>query len=486
MYNNNKGDSSKGSRGGSNNRGRSSGRSGGGNGYPKKSGGFKSGGYNKSADGSSNNNSSSSNGSYGGNRGGGSRGGRGGNSYGRNRGGGNRGRFGGGRSGGRGGNRGGRGGGNRFKSKNMHPGMYVLPAQPMVEQPSIYVEDKTYDDFNLEPRLKQNLKARKYINPTKIQDLAIPPALEGNDVLAQASTGSGKTGAFLVPMVNKIMEDPRQKCLIILPTRELAQQTQMELEKLTPGTNIKSTIIIGGVSMVPQRRQMSRHPNFVIATPGRLKDLWQQKIINLNDYNNVVLDEVDRMLDMGFINDIRLIISKLRDDRQSLFVSATMTPEAEKLATELLRNPVKVQTAKQAPQASVNQDVVRVPQGADKVTVLHELLIQQSFEKVLIFSQTKRGAEKLSKILNGKGHRVDAIHGDKSQSKRTRVIEMYRANKINILVATDVVARGLDVKDISHVINFDEPNSYEDYIHRIGRTGRIGKTGTALTFLDKD
>ncbi len=370
----------------------------------------------------------------------------------------------------------------RFGAK-IDPRMYILPATEHKTE-SVYVDSKLYKDFDLNHQIQINLVQLNYTHPTHIQDLAIPPALSGRDVLAQASTGTGKTAAFLLPMLNKLLLDQKQKCLIILPTRELALQTYTELGKFANGTFVRAAVIMGGASMYSQKRRLMGNPHFVIATPGRLKDLWQQKAVRLEDFNNIVLDEVDRMLDMGFVHDIRQIISKLNSSRQSIFVSATMDKRSEQIATELLRDPVCVRAAKQSPQANVDQNAIHIQKGADKTQVLHDLLITEESKKVLIFSRTKHGAEKLSKQLSQLGHRVDTIHGDKPQSKRSRVIEMYRRNEINILVATDVVARGLDVVDITHVINYDEPNNYEDYIHRIGRTGRIGKIGKAITFVE--
>lgn len=360
---------------------------------------------------------------------------------------------------------------------------YVAKADEGYEPPSIYAEDQFYKDFNLSEVLKNNIEAKGYVHPTIIQAQSIPVISQGQDILGLASTGSGKTNAFLIPMIDKVIRVNNQKCLIIVPTRELAQQIQAEFKALVRGTRVYSTLVIGGTSINAQIGQLRRNPQFVIGTPGRLEDLTKRGALHLNEFNNIVLDEVDRMLDMGFIPVIRFLISKLTDTKQSMFFSATMTSEAEQIANTILKNPVKVQVAKEEAHKNVHQDIIPVPTHADKLEKLHELLTTSELEKVLVFSRTKHGADKLSRRLSQQGHRVDAIHGGKTQNRRTRVLDAFRANKINILVATDVAARGLDIKGVSHVINYDEPENYKDYIHRIGRTGRAGKAGNAFTFV---
>lgn len=352
-----------------------------------------------------------------------------------------------------------------------------------VEIPSIYVEDAKFSDFDISPSLKKNIFNKKYSCPTKIQNEAIPTILKGNDVLGLASTGSGKTAAFLIPLMNKIIRDRSQRCLIVIPTRELALQIQDEFKELGKDTGLKSVLVIGGNSIRTQIGILNRDPQFIIATPGRLKDVSERRAINLERINNVVLDEVDRMLDMGFIEDIKYITSKLNKDRQSLFFSATMSPKSESVANSLLKNPVKIETEMQSPVKNVEQDVVRVSPKDDKVEILCKILKKEEVTRALIFTRTKMGADRLSKKLNLNGIYSDALHGDKRQSQRFRIIDGFKRGKFNILIATDVASRGLDVSNISHVINFDAPENYDDYIHRIGRTGRAGKKGFALTFI---
>jgi superfamily II DNA/RNA helicase len=361
---------------------------------------------------------------------------------------------------------------------------YIAKAVEGYVPPSIYVEDKFYEEFDILEILKKNIRRKGYKNPTKIQFEAIPYILKKKDILGMASTGSGKTAAFLIPMLNKILKDPSQKCLIIVPTRELASQIQDEFDDLARDTGLYSALIIGGSRMSSQINKLKRKPEFIMGTPGRLKDLSDRGLLHLDTFNNIVLDEVDRMLDMGFIGDIKYLIAKLRDQRQTLFFSATMTNEAEKIANSLLKDPVKVQVEKESPLNSVDQDIVKVGRNEDKVEILSDLLQKDEFQKVLIFSRTKYGADKLSQKLYKKGFRVDAIHGDKSQGKRSAVLSKFKGGEIDILIATDVAARGLDIPNVSHVINYDEPENYKDYIHRIGRTARAGKKGCALTFVD--
>jgi superfamily II DNA/RNA helicase len=349
--------------------------------------------------------------------------------------------------------------------------------------PSIYVLDHNLLEFNLTKELKKNITYKKYTSPTKIQYEAIPKILEGRDILGMASTGSGKTAAFLIPMINKGVQDRSQRFLIVVPTRELAIQIQDEFMQLARNTGLRSVLVIGGNSIGAQIGILRRDPAFVIATPGRLKDVSEREAIYLKDINNVILDEVDRMLDMGFIDDIRYITSHLNEDRQSLFFSATMNRKSEEIANTLLRNPVRIEIQKQEAGKNVDQDIIKLKDGETKFNVLCNYLSKDEFKKVLLFTRTKREAENLSRKLLDRGVRVNALHGDKRQAQRTRIIDAFKKDQLNILVATDVASRGLDVNNISHVINYDMPENYDDYIHRIGRTGRAGKKGYALTFV---
>ena len=359
-----------------------------------------------------------------------------------------------------------------------------LIAKAVESEPfNIYVDDFNYSQFELTPVLQKNIYNKGYSNPTKIQFQTIPHILEGKDILGLASTDSGKTAAFLIPMVNKILSSRDETCLIMVPTRELATQIQDELRQLTANTGVRNVLIIGGSSMETQIRILQKSPEFIIATPGRLKDLAERGVINLSIINNVVLDEVDRMLDMGFIDDIRFIIQKINRQRQSLFFSATMDRKSEEIANTLLKSPIKIQTESQAPGKNVDQDVIKLAPHQTKFDVLLGLLQKEEFHKVLVFTATKREADNLYRKLRNNEIYVEALHGDKRQSQRNRIIDAFKHGKIDVLIATDVASRGLDVNNITHVINYDMPQTYEDYIHRIGRTGRAGKKGFAITFV---
>lgn len=350
---------------------------------------------------------------------------------------------------------------------------------------SIYDPAVTFDDFGLASIINENIRKKGYTKTTKIQAQTIPASLSGSDILGLARTGSGKTAAFLIPMIHKALSDRDQRCLIITPTRELANQIMDEFQFFSNGASLKAALVIGGANMRRQIDRLKKDPQFVIATPGRLKDLDQRKKIDLGQFNNIVLDEVDRMLDMGFVHDITLIISKLRKEKQSLFFSATMNPKIEEIARSFLNNPVNIHVKEVSLQRNVEQDIVNVPPDKKLDTLENLLSRKDEYKKVLIFSRTKWGSDKLSKKLSEKGFNVGSIHGGKTQSRRESVIMKFREDKIRILVATDVAARGLDIDDITHVINFDEPGTFDDYIHRIGRTGRAGKIGNALTFVSR-
>jgi superfamily II DNA/RNA helicase len=359
--------------------------------------------------------------------------------------------------------------------------MFVRKAVDVVEMP--YVPVNSFSDFPLDETVKKNILACGYDKPTAIQDQAILPILEGKDLVGTANTGTGKTAAFLLPLITKVSKDRSQKVLIVLPTRELAVQIQSEFKLFSLGVGVFSTLCIGGASLNKQARELSRRPNFVIGTPGRIKDLEGRRILNLGHYGNVVLDEVDRMLDMGFIHDIRHIISFLPKSRQSLFFSATIPKETKMVMQSFLTDPVTVSVKNGATPQNVDQDIIRT-QGKNKLEILHELLIKEEFKKVLVFGRTKWGVNKLETSLTGRGFKAVAIHGNKSQGQRSRALKMLKNNEVQILLATDVAARGIDIDDVTHVINYDVPGSYDDYVHRIGRTGRMGKKGVALTFID--
>jgi superfamily II DNA/RNA helicase len=370
----------------------------------------------------------------------------------------------------------------RFTGNFIDSSRFINKATPQVAEEK-YVPDTIFADFKVEESIKKNIALRGFEHPTPIQDKTIPHILSGKDLIGLANTGTGKTGAFLIPMLDKIIKNPSEKLLVVVPTRELAIQIQEEFRAFAAGLRIGSVVVVGGANIRSQIECLRSRYNVVIGTPGRLKDLIQRKNLHLNTFANVVLDEADRMLDMGFMPDVRYLLSLVAPKRQTLFFSATLAPEIEKLIQEFLVEPVKISIKTRETSANIDQDVVRVKQGEDKIEVLQELLRKANFSKVLIFSRTKHGAEKLSVILSKNGFKAQSIHGDKSHAKRQKALKLFKENYVEILVATDVAARGLDIPDVSHVINFDVPATYDDYVHRIGRTGRAGKTGTALTFI---
>lgn len=393
-----------------------------------------------------------------------------------------RGGFGGGRrSFGHGGGRrgGGRGG---FKSSFKFDLNLLVRKAEVVEQ-APYANVNVFNDFNIHEKLKANIRNCGYDAPTPIQDQSIPHVLQGRDVVGIANTGTGKTAAFLIPIINQTFLDKDHRVLIIAPTRELAEQIENEFRKFSIGMGVYSTLCIGGSNIAGQIQRLRRNPNIVIGTPGRLKDLHQRKALNLHTFKTIVLDEVDRMLDMGFIVDIKYLISNLAQQRQSLFFTATMSHEVIGVMNSLMVDPITVSVKSGETAKNVDQDIVRV-HGRQKIEVLHDLLIQEEFLKVLVFGKTKHGVEKLENELLDRGFKVASIHGDKRQSQRKRALDLFRRSQIKILLATDVASRGIDVADITHVINYDLPESYEDYVHRIGRTGRINKKGVALSFVD--
>lgn len=340
-----------------------------------------------------------------------------------------------------------------------------------------------FSDFDLCPEIQQNLKRRNYITPTPIQDQAIEPTLAGRDLIGLADTGTGKTAAFLLPLINKVFKNRSERVLIITPTRELAQQVETEFRQFSWDMRIFSCACVGGLPIYKQISMLQRQPNFVIGTPGRLKDLSQRGAINYANFKTIVLDEVDRMLDMGFIEEITMILNSLPKTRQSLFFSATLPVKIKDLVRSVLNNPVAIEVKTGSTAANIDQDVVRFSHQGEKLGELKRLLSQEDFAKVLIFSETKREVEALTLDLIKQGFKAESIHGDKKQHQRQRALTQFKSNLINILVATDVAARGLDIQDVTHVINYTVPQTYNDYIHRIGRTGRCNKKGTALTFV---
>ena len=332
------------------------------------------------------------------------------------------------------------------------------------------------------------IKELGFVRPTPIQAEAIPPALDGRDVIACAQTGSGKTAAFLLPIINRLIDRPRRttKALVLAPTRELAAQILEDLNALSVHTPVTGAAVYGGVGMGPQEHAFRSGVDILIATPGRLIDHMRSTYARLNHIEHLVLDEADRMLDMGFLPEIRRIIAKLPTRRQTLFFSATMPPPIAALAGEMLRDPVSIQQQRQAvPPSGITQAVYPVPQDI-KAALIVDLLRRKTMTQALIFTRTKHRANRLADYLVQAGIRAGRIHGNRSQSQRTSALAGFKNGTFPVLVATDIAARGIDVNELGHVVNFDVPQVPDDYVHRVGRTGRAEATGEAFTFVSPE
>lgn len=375
-----------------------------------------------------------------------------------------------------------------YQEMNVDLSKLINKAKP-IEDETPYAPVHTFADFKIDAQLKENILSKGYLSPTPIQDQSIPVVLEGKDIVGIANTGTGKTAAFLLPLIDKVLKmralGKEERVLVMAPTRELAIQIEAEFYGFAKRLGIAAVVCVGGAGIEPQVRQLRRRPSFVIGTPGRLKDLEERREIKFEDFGTVVLDEADRMLDMGFIPDMRFIIGKMPRDRHTLFFTATMSKDIERLIGDFLREPVRIMVKTRETAGTIDQDVVYVTTSEQKFTTLVDLLKDPSFDKVLVFGRTKHGVERLTRDLVRVGIKAESIHGDKTHGKRQKALSLFKADHVQVLVATDVAARGLDISGVSHVINFDLPGTYEDYTHRIGRTGRAGKTGKALTFIQK-
>ena len=363
------------------------------------------------------------------------------------------------------------------------PAKFVKVAEPVKMES--YIPKHKFIDFAIDSRLQANIIQKGFDTPTPIQDQTIALGLEGKDVIGIANTGTGKTAAFLVPILHQLMTDRQARALIVAPTRELAQQIETERRNLSKSGGVYGALLIGGSSYGPQLRDLRSNPNIVVGTPGRIKDHIEQRSLDLSRFNLVVLDEVDRMLDMGFVNDVKLLLSKLAEKRQSFYFSATMDPRVSGLITGFSPEAVTVSVKQGDTSANVHQDVIPYAGKTNKLEALHTLLIEPVVSKAIVFESTQRGVERLESELRNRGFDVAAMHGGKSQGQRKRALDSFKDGKVKIMIATDVAARGIDVADISHVVNYGMPQTYEDYTHRIGRAGRAGKIGYALTFVER-
>ncbi len=342
----------------------------------------------------------------------------------------------------------------------------------------------SFKDLGLHEMLLSRCESIGYATPTPIQEQAIPLVLQGEDMIACAETGTGKTAAFLLPILQKLIENkPKGTAVLVLaPTRELANQTEQACRDLAP-KNIRCAIIIGGAGYRKQEESLRRGADIIVATPGRLVDFMERGEINFSKLHTLVLDEADRMLDMGFLPAIKRIIKTLPTNRQTLFFSATMSSDIEKIAYSMMLDPKFIEVNKRGKVTDLVEQSVYPVAAASKTVLLLDLLEREKFERVLVFTRTKRGADKLAHLLEARSHKSNRIHGDRSQSQREAALRSFKSGKTRVLVATDVAARGIDIDSVSHVINYDIPEVPEDYVHRIGRTGRAGNKGRAITLV---
>lgn len=373
----------------------------------------------------------------------------------------------------------------RRSTVEIHASRFINKAiAPVDDTP--YAPTHLFSDFGLNPQTIATLGHIGYETPSPIQDQTIKPGLAGKDVIGLANTGTGKTAAFLLPIIDALATSRTvQGALVLAPTRELAQQINDEFRRFSAGQKLYSALVVGGVNMNRQIREVQRGPHLIVGTPGRINDLIDRNILRLASCTTFVLDEADRMCDMGFVRDIRKIESELPRKRQTFCFSATMTTDVKAIVEEFMHDPVTVSVIKNETNDHIEQDVIHARDKAHKIELLLELLRKDGFDKVIVFCDTKHFAQRLSDRLSKEGFTSEAIHGNKSQGQRDRALRAFKSGSVRILVATDVAARGLDIPNVSHVINFDAPKQYEDYVHRIGRTGRAGQPGQALTFVSQ-
>lgn len=371
-----------------------------------------------------------------------------------------------------------------FKKSTLDPNLLVKRATQTVERN--YESERTIESLPISMNLKECLVKKGFKRPTEIQDRTLEVLLGKRDLLGIAQTGTGKTGAFLIPIIEQLLNNRKKSyALVVVPTRELAVQVEEEFKSMANGLGLYSACFIGGTNLNRDLQTLRRDSHVVIATPGRLLDLVGRKALDLRNFTTLVLDEFDRMLDMGFVHDVKKIIAMMDRRNHTMLFSATLDKTQEKLIAEILDNPVSVKVSNGSTTGDhIDQDIVRIKNGEDKFEVLYNMIIDGGFEKVLVFEETKHKAKRLCEKLNKADIRSDQIHGNKSQNARQNALKSFKRGDIRVLVATDVAARGLDVSDVTHVINYQVPQTFDSYIHRIGRTGRAGKTGKAYTFVD--
>lgn len=383
-----------------------------------------------------------------------------------------------------------RGGGNNQRNNrkkavsSIDPNMLIKKAVRVEEK--AYQPTRSFDEMPISPNLKANLHAKGFKFPTQIQDETLAHLISGRDLMGVANTGTGKTGAFLIPIIEQLLSSNKPfQSLVVVPTRELALQVEEEFRSLSYKLGLYSSSFIGGTNVGSDIKKLGRKNHLIIGTPGRLMDMADRGALRLRDISTLVLDEFDRMLDMGFVNEIKKMVKMMPMRKQTMLFSATVDKTQKSLIAELLNDPIEIKVSSGTSTSDqIDQDIIRVPAGGDKYTMLLDLLGGSDIDKVLIFAETKRLVDKVGKQLNKSGITTDVIHGNKSQNYRSKALDKFKKGKVKILVATDVAARGIDVDNISHVINYQLPLTFDSYVHRIGRTGRAGKTGKAYTFVD--
>ncbi len=374
----------------------------------------------------------------------------------------------------------------RKMESSLDPNTLVKRASSNKKPTKLFEAKSTYQDISLHHKLKSNLLRKGYDKPTEIQEASLESLISGRNLVGVASTGTGKTGAFLIPIIEKLLTGEKDfTTLVVVPTRELAQQVEDEFKSLTRGMNLQVSCFIGGTSVNQDISKLKKRNHLIVGTPGRLMDMAGKGALKLNTIPVLILDEFDRMLDMGFVNEIKRMVSMMKSRKQTMLFSATIEKSQKSLIKDLVHDPVEINISSGlTANSSVEQNVVRVNDGENKFSLLMGIMQNDPIEKVIIFAETKRLVDKLSKQLSKVGIRNGVIHGNKSQNYRTRAIADFKKGMVKVLVATDVAARGIDVDNVSHVINYQLPMTLDSYVHRIGRTGRAGKTGVAYTFVD--
>lgn len=374
--------------------------------------------------------------------------------------------------------------GKKHTAKGLSPDSFIRKAVPAAA--NVYKPGRLIQELPVDGSIISNLRKKGYEKPTEIQDKTLEAILEGRNLIGLAQTGTGKTGAFLIPLVHNLLrKDGAGQVLVVSPTRELALQTDTEFRSIAFGLRLYSTCLIGGTSVRRDIDRLRRPGQIVIGTPGRMADMVRQGALDLERFTILVLDEFDRLLDMGFAPEINRIVDGMSRRNQTILFSATEDKNQQKLIGDLVDNPCIIRVRPENVSAdNIDQDIVTVKEGEKKMDILLDMVRDDSFEKVLVFADTKRGVSRICRDLRRAGITADEIHGDKSQNYRVKALESFRNKKIKVLVATDVAARGLDISNVSHVINFQQPRDMESYIHRIGRTGRAGAGGKAITFVN--